>query len=1611
MLYTRLRVLLVVVGLAFSFSNRGRASVTVTGASGGSTIPADSAAPGGSGNWTTLGNIQIAEGNKGDIQPGLGVTLVLKTPAGFEFNTNSSPATSFTTGGDILSASAAITDAHTLQITLTVLGTASKDTLTIGPGLQVRPTQTAPLAAGKHIYQPTTGGGTASISGLTTSADGSNGSNFGNLTEVAGAFVQLLLLMPGETAAPGTANGKTGSPSPRTAGTAFTATINAADQYWNLAKTGTDVVHLASSDARATLPPDSALVAGTAGLSVTFKTAGPQTTLTASDLTDGTKTASTSPSVTVNPGAASVLAMAVQPSAQATAGVPFSQQPVVLIQDAYGNIRSNDTLVVTASRSGGVGFLLGNTNIAAVNGVAAFTNVAAAAATNITLRFSSGALTAATSSTVSVVAGPFSRLLVVLPGETAAPGTTTGRAGLPAPQQTGNPFAISVESVDAYWNLLGTNDTVHLSSNDRLAILPADAALNNGSKNFTVYLRTAGTSLTVTASDVTHAGISPGVSSLLVVTNGPARGGPLVAIHDSELTRALETVAASPPTPSGPGTTGMQWWPTNWHYFFMPESLKEVLRSDGTAFQVVSDADIAGGRLLDTNGRPAYPIVISLAAEAIGDNQIASFTNYVAAGGFLFIGSSAFTRNPDGTTRGDFAFGREMGVHMLVPGVTNWRANSTLFKPIEHRLMSHIPTGVLLNWEMPAGAEQTPWGIYPHPSNPDPAALVWQVAASNATVLAAGDASPCLLDKQFGNGHFIYYAPMQPLLGTSGWSPGMYTYVIFRKAIEWAFDSAKLPVSRLSPWPYAYDAALVVRHDLEDYQPEINNIETFAQFEKALGAKGDYYFCTGTLRVEMPATYDTNAVIASLRRALTNDNATISSHNGGLRNPYNNPPLATNNYDFWHWGPDEALDTVPPGFPDGKTYALTSVSNSFVDIEGWFPGLMTNGMRVWVAPYFDATREASLDIQAQLGVKTTGEQKLSPFPHWTISTATSGKRYPMVTLPVSDWFVGSTVSQAMETGHTITTERALVDFYYSLGALINLYGHHLTTNDLHGDYVAYSMNTNLHPRLWPANAISLYNWWLQRSNAQMTVSSYATNLNQSVTTFSLTGAANTNTAIEFLFPSGALSGLQVFTNGVLAGSGAYRTNGQVLKLQVGTSVTTGQVKYNLGPAALNDFFTFNSGPVLTVPAPGVLTNDFAGLGGSNLTAVLVTGPTNGTFNLNSNGGFTYIPFPSFSGIDSFTYVTRDGVGTSAVATVTLSDSNPALFSDNFARGSDPGPLTPWVARAGTWTVTGGELVAGTNALATYANVFLTNSWLDYAAQAQLQFPVGAYGAGLGGRVDPASGTHYGAWLYPEGSAGGSNVLKLIKFTDWNNWTLLQQVSLAAVGTNWHTVKLAMFRNQIAVFLDGNQLFTVADNPLLTYPSGGVSLDMWTDTTGYQMAFDAVTVSPLVADDAYLVNENSVLNVGPPGLLANDTEVYGTNLTSVAVTAPANGSLTLNTSGGFNYTPAVNFFGTDAFIYQANDGPVNLGTAWARITVVSPLLNPPVVSSISVSNGMAVLTWNAVAGHTYRLQYEASLSNSSWIDLLPDTTATGPTITATNVLNGSTQRFYRVVLLP
>lgn len=124
--------------------------------------------------------------------------------------------------------------------------------------------------------------------------------------------------------------------------------------------------------------------------------------------------------------------------------------------------------------------------------------------------------------------------------------------------------------------------------------------------------------------------------------------------------------------------------------------------------------------------------------------------------------------------------------------------------------------------------------------------------------------------------------------------------------------------------------------------------------------------------------------------------------------------------------------------------------------------------------------------------------------------------------------------------------------------------------------------------------------------------------------------------------------------------------------------------------------------------------------------------------------------------------------------------------------------------------------------------------------------------------------------------------------------------------------------------------------------------------------------PVAANDAYSVDEDNVLNVSPPGVLANDTDVDSPVLTAVLVTGPAHGTLTLNSSGSFTYTPAANFNGTDSFTYRANDGYSSSNNAIVTITV-NPMNDPPVAAndaySVLINNTLNVSAPGVLANDT------------------------------------------------
>lgn len=99
--------------------------------------------------------------------------------------------------------------------------------------------------------------------------------------------------------------------------------------------------------------------------------------------------------------------------------------------------------------------------------------------------------------------------------------------------------------------------------------------------------------------------------------------------------------------------------------------------------------------------------------------------------------------------------------------------------------------------------------------------------------------------------------------------------------------------------------------------------------------------------------------------------------------------------------------------------------------------------------------------------------------------------------------------------------------------------------------------------------------------------------------------------------------------------------------------------------------------------------------------------------------------------------------------------------------------------------------------------------------------------------------------------------------------------------------------------------------------------------------DGTNGSPVATDDTFSVNQDAVLTIAAPGVLANDTDPDGNSLTASLVAQPGHGTVTLASNGSFSYTPTTGFSGADSFTYRASDGSASSNTATVSITVNAP----------------------------------------------------------------------------
>ncbi|MFA5910435.1 MAG: Ig-like domain-containing protein [Vicinamibacterales bacterium] len=96
------------------------------------------------------------------------------------------------------------------------------------------------------------------------------------------------------------------------------------------------------------------------------------------------------------------------------------------------------------------------------------------------------------------------------------------------------------------------------------------------------------------------------------------------------------------------------------------------------------------------------------------------------------------------------------------------------------------------------------------------------------------------------------------------------------------------------------------------------------------------------------------------------------------------------------------------------------------------------------------------------------------------------------------------------------------------------------------------------------------------------------------------------------------------------------------------------------------------------------------------------------------------------------------------------------------------------------------------------------------------------------------------------------------------------------------------------------------------------------------------VAPVAVNDAYTGQWNTTLTIAAPGVKTNDSDGDNDSFTVAMISATSHGTVTPQVDGSFTYLPLGNYYGTDSFTYQLNDGFGGLSnTATVVITISTP----------------------------------------------------------------------------
>jgi Ca2+-binding RTX toxin-like protein/plastocyanin len=346
-----------------------------------------------------------------------------------------------------------------------------------------------------------------------------------------------------------------------------------------------------------------------------------------------------------------------------------------------------------------------------------------------------------------------------------------------------------------------------------------------------------------------------------------------------------------------------------------------------------------------------------------------------------------------------------------------------------------------------------------------------------------------------------------------------------------------------------------------------------------------------------------------------------------------------------------------------------------------------------------------------------------------------------------------------------------------------------------------------------------------------------------------------------------------------------------------------------------------------------------------LTVEITSQPADGTAAVNPDGTITYTPPPNFHGTTTFTYTVSDGEGGSdtATVTVTVTPVNDAPAADAGPDRNTPEGTAVTLAGSGTdidsteltfvWTPAAGLVPGGNVAQPTFTP----------ADNGTTTYTLGVCDDADPPACDPTPDTM---------TVTATNVAPDVTAPEDQEGDVVEPITVTVAFTDPGTADTHAATVNWGDGSDPEDIDPVSSPFEIehTYTDAG-SYDVTVCVTDDDGGGDCVTFTVTAFDggDPVAVDDDAETTEDTPQpifVLDNDADPDGDDLLITAVSEPAHGTAVISDEPApepdvIIYTPALNYFGPDAFTYTISDG--HGGTATATVTVdVTPENDEPVV---------------------------------------------------------------------